>query len=185
MKKVVSLILFVLLSGCKNEIKSNLLKSTAGKQEQLQVDVFSLAFHKQFGNCDSRPITHRMISFNPIYLAKNGNDTFIGSLDVLLDESTSVYKMQYREFPGLENPDQTIYEDLLTGTFQLIKAQDASSNDSVILDNIGTITPTINGSVIGFVLKLDQDLHKVLMSSEIKGRVTYSSTPFITDNCLL
>lgn len=180
----ISMTLF--LAGCGGTINSNLLNGIPGRQQEtLKVDVFSLTFHKQMGSCAALPITHRMLTFAPVYLAPAVDDIFIGTIEVLLDEASKTYKARYREFPGDANADQTIFETALTGNFEVVKASSATENDTLILENLGVVTATVNGNKIGFILKFEADINRVMTENETPGRVIFSPTPLIADNCLL
>jgi len=178
--------MMMLFASCGGTINSNLLDKIPGKQQEtLSVDVFSLTFHKQMGSCSSLPITHRMLTFAPFYLSPNGDDYFTGVMEVLLDEATKTYKARYREFPNLDNIDQTVFETTLTGDFEVLKASSNMANDKLILENLGVVTATIQNNKISFIIKLDGDINRALRDDEASGRVIFTSTPFIADNCLL
>lgn len=178
--------MMMLLAGCGGTINSNLLNRVPGKQqEQVNIDVFSLTFHKQMGSCEALPISHRMLTFAPIFLSPNGTDMFIGAMEVLLDEASKTYRARYREFPSHDNIDQTVFETALTGDFEVVKATSSMANDELILENLGVVSATINSNKVGFIIKLDGDINRVVTEDEATGRVISSSTPFIADNCLL
>lgn len=186
MKTFCFISMMMLLAGCGGTINSNLLDKIPGRQqEKLAIDVFSLTFHKQMGSCAALPITHRVLTFAPVLLSPNGDDYFIGALDILLDEASKTYKARYREFPSQGNIDQTVFETTLTGNFEVVKTTSNTGNDELILENVGVVTATINSNKVGFILKLDGDINRVVTEDETIGRVIYSSTPFIADNCLL
>ena len=179
----ISITMVMLLQSCGGEIKSDALKKV--KQEQLIIDVFALTFHKQLGTCATLPISHRMLSFSPIYLTHNGNDFHVGHMDVILDELSGTYKALYREFPASTNIDQSQFQVELNGQFEVLKATAPLTNDKLILENIGTVIPTITGKTVTFILKLDGDINRVLVDNEASGIVVSRSTSLIDDNCLL
>lgn len=172
-----------LLTACSGEIKSSI--PLAKKEESLKIDVFSLTYHTQIGSCASMPVKHRTLVFNPVYLAANGTDVFVGSLDVLLDEQTKTYQALYREFPGAENPDQSVFETSMSGSFEVVKATNTSANDKMILQNLGEINPTITSNKVNFTISMDGDINRVMTQSQVQGGVRMSGTPLIDDNCLL
>lgn len=186
MKTFCFISMMMLLAGCGGTINSNLLDKIPGKQqEKLTIDVFSLTFHKQMGSCAALPITHRMLTFAPVLLSPNGDDYFIGTLDILLDEASKTYKARYREFPSQNNIDQTVFETALTGDFEVVKATSSTDNDELILKDLGVVSATVNSNKVGFIIKLDGDINRVVVEDETIGRVIFSPTPLIADNCLL
>jgi len=181
-----SICMGLFLQSCGGEIKSDSFKKTPSeKQEYVAVDVYSLTFHKQFGTCDTQPITHRMLTFAPIYLDLSGVDHFIGTLDVIIDEQTKTYQALYRELPGSNNSDQSQFQTVLNGTFKIEKAVEPLTNDKLILENIGTVTPTLKNKTITFMLEVDGNINRDVKDPNISGRVAQTETSLIADNCLL
>lgn len=186
MKLFLISILIMGLFGCGGEIKSSLSKNTPGaQQDKLVINVFDLTFHRQLGSCTSLPIAHRMLSFAPIMLTPVAGDYFIGTMEVVLDELSGTYKAMYREFPSLNNTDQSQFQITLNGQFEIIKAPTDATNDKLVLENIGVVTPTIQGKTVTFILELDQQINKPLNQADVLGRVAHGATSLVDDNCLL
>lgn len=186
MKLFLISILIMGLFGCGGEIKSSFSKNTPGaQQDKLKINVFELTFHRQLGSCTSLPISHRMLSFAPIMLTPVAGNYFIGTMEVILDEQSGTYKALYREYPNLNNTDQSQFQITLNGHFEIIKAPTDATNDKLIMENVGVITPTIQGKTITFILELDQEINKSLSQADVPGRVALGSTSLIDDNCLL
>ncbi len=177
----------ILLAGCGGTINSNLLDKIPGKQqEQLSIDVFSLTYHKQMGSCAALPIRHRMLTFAPINLSPNEDEYHLGFINLILDEANKSYRVDYREFPFAGNViDQTVFTTVLTGNFEVVKADANQANDELILENLGTVTATIRNNNVDFILKIDGNINRVVLDDKVIGRVVFTSTPLIADNCLL
>lgn len=149
----------------------------------VKFDAFSLAYHKQLGSCSALPITERFVRFEIGMLAPEQTDLFFGMLDVLLNEETLTYKAVYREYPGALNTDPTIYRRNITGSFKIIPGDDASKNDRLALENIGSVEPTLYGEKIRFILKLEGPLQRDLTTDEAVGRVLQTETDLGTTTC--
>lgn len=185
MNLLFSLLLLSLITSCSGKIEANIPRpSRVKKEETLKIDVFSLAYHKQLGSCASLPISHRLLSFNFIPLANSGDDFFVGILEVLLNEETKTYQAHYREYPGANNIDQSVFTLNLNGSFEVIKSQDSGTNDKLILGNLGEVNPTLKSDRVRFLLKLDADLNREVTQSEVLGYVQQKGTPMVDDNCL-
>lgn len=151
--------------------------------EKLDISVFSLVYHKQLGTCTAGPITHRYMTFEVGSLEKDGDNVFYGILDVLLNEASATYEAVYYEYPGVMNDSQVIYTENLSGRFEVVKAQDRAQNDSLILENIGEVYPTILSNKVAFTLKLENSIHRNLGQNEVLGRVQQGKTRMRPDNC--
>ncbi len=187
MRNFILISLMLLLVNCAGKIEANIPKSsnTTTKEESLKIDVFSLTYHKQLGSCDSLPIRHRLLMFSYIPLTPNGSDYFAGNLEILLNEATGTYEALYKEYPGTGNADQTVFQTSLSGSFEVVKATGSATNDKMILQNIGVVTPAISGNKISFILAFDGDINKVMLQSEVLGATFFKGTSMVTDNCLL
>jgi hypothetical protein len=182
------LFLFLILlftASCKNKItantNSNNTKVTEGTM--LTFDPFALATHKVTGNCQSQPILHRFLNFSPIYLQSSGTDLFVGNANVILYDATATFDLLYTEYPGQENTDQTTFSDHLTGNYHYEKSTIANAPDNLVLENIGTIIPSLSSNKISFRLKLDHDLNRAVTANEILGGVRNGALAFFNDTC--
>lgn len=176
--------LLLLVSACTGKISSS-LPVNIKKEESLKIDVFSLTYHKQLGTCAALPISHRVLVFNPIMLTQNGSDIFIGSMEVLLDETSKTYQALYTEWPGSQNTDQNVFTQTISGSFEVIKATGNNGNDKMILNNLGVINPTLKSDRVKFLLTFDNDINRELSQTESMGHVLQKGTSLVDDNCLL
>ncbi len=184
MRSLLLVSLLVLVSSCTGKISSNLPVSIK-KEESLKIDVFSLTYHKQLGTCAALPISHRVLVFNPIWLSPDGSDFFVGSMEVLLDETAKTYQALYTEWPGSTNIDQNVFTQTFSGSFEVIKAQGNKGNDKMILNNLGVINPTLKSDRVKFLISFDADINREITHAESMGLVLQKGTALIDDNCLL
>lgn len=162
--------------GCGNVDAD--LKS--GVTELSIINVFSLATHKQSGSCANLPIQHRYLSFQAFEHPMEGDNIFIGFLEVALDDTTNTYIAHYSERPGELNTDQTTYSRLLTGSYEI---SEVDKKDILTLNDLGVITPTAYGSRIKFDVKLNAPIHRPLVRDSTGGFVLNGTTRIFDDSC--
>ena len=176
------LVIIILIFGC--ESKLSVKKAKIESASLVTFDPFALVSHLKVGSCQQLPITHRILSFSPIILENSDSDIFIGTIDVVLYSATNTYEVHYKEWPGIMNIDQTVFETKFAGNYHFEKSQLENAADTAVLEKIGTVSPVISNEKVKFFLKLETSLNRIVISDSIlgTGRMVSSSVLF-DDTC--
>jgi len=133
------------------------------------------------GSCENPPVAHRFIRFVPLFLTEASDDIFIGDLTLVLYDESKSYTAYYREWPGVGNTDQTLFELKFEGKYSYETSPTSPDGHFLRLTDIGQLVPSATNDKVTFILTLNKKINRPYASTQVQGRVSLGVSPLFSD----